>query len=49
MSGGYIKNAVLRAAYFAASDGRSIDHKHLYRAARAEYEAMGKITYQPSR
>jgi len=47
MSGGYIRNAVLRAAYFAADQVKPIHHAHLYRAARAEYEAMGKIAYEP--
>ncbi|HEY5922168.1 MAG TPA: ATP-binding protein [Kofleriaceae bacterium] len=48
MTGGYIKNAALRAAYLAASEGGSITHEHLRRAARAEYEAMGKVSYQPA-
>lgn len=43
MSGGHIKNAVLRAAYFAASQDSPITMLHLRRAARAEYEAMGRI------
>ena len=45
MSGGYIKNSVLRAAYFAADEGVSISQRHLLRAARSEYEAIGKITF----
>jgi SpoVK/Ycf46/Vps4 family AAA+-type ATPase len=48
MSGGYIKNAVLRAAYVAADKDSSIDMRHLVRAARAEYEAMGKVTFGPA-
>jgi hypothetical protein len=43
MTGGYIKNAVLRAAYSAADEGSPIGMHHLWRAARAEYEAMGKL------
>ncbi|HEY5938748.1 MAG TPA: AAA family ATPase [Kofleriaceae bacterium] len=43
MSGGYIRNAVLRAAFLAANDDTSIHHAHLVRAAQLEYEAMGKI------
>jgi SpoVK/Ycf46/Vps4 family AAA+-type ATPase len=43
MSGGYIKNAVLRAAYLAASEGGPITGEHLRRGARTEYEAMGKL------
>ncbi|MBA3460820.1 MAG: ATP-binding protein [Deltaproteobacteria bacterium] len=46
MSGGYIKNAVLRAAYLAADEGSAIGNKHLSRSARAEYEAMGKVAFQ---
>jgi len=46
MSGGYIKNAVLRAAYLAADEGSAISMVHLWRSARAEYEAMGKVAYQ---
>jgi hypothetical protein len=46
MSGGYIKNAVLRAAYLAAEEGTAIGMKHLWKSARAEYEAMGKVAFQ---
>ncbi len=46
MSGGYIKNAVLRAAFLAADQGSAIAMAHLSRSARAEYEAMGKVAYQ---
>ncbi|HEX5061808.1 MAG TPA: AAA family ATPase, partial [Kofleriaceae bacterium] len=48
MTGGYIKNAVLRAAYLAADGGSPINRGHLRRAARAEYEAMGKVSYHPA-
>jgi SpoVK/Ycf46/Vps4 family AAA+-type ATPase len=43
MSGGYIRNAALRAAFLAADEGTSISAAHLERAARHEYEGMGKI------
>lgn len=43
MSGGHIKNAVLRAAYLAVAAGEPISMDHLRRAARAEYDAMGRI------
>lgn len=43
MSGGYIKNAVLRAAYLAAYEQCDISMRHLWTAARTEYEAMGKL------
>jgi ATP-dependent 26S proteasome regulatory subunit len=42
-SGGYIRNAVLRAAFFAADDGGPITQAHLQRAALLEYASMGKI------
>ncbi len=43
MSGGYIKNAVLRAAYLAADEGSPITAAHLTRAGQLELEAMGKV------
>jgi len=46
MSGGYIKNAALRAAYLAAADGNAITMRHLVKAAGAEYAAMGKVVTQ---
>jgi shikimate kinase/IS1 family transposase len=48
MSGGYIKNAVLRAAYLCADEGTPITNANLLRGARAEYESMGKISYRAS-
>lgn len=44
MSGGYIKNAALRAAFMAAHENSPITMTHLERAARMEYEAMGKLS-----
>ena len=44
MSGGYIKNAVVRAAYLAAtSTDRAISQEMLEKAARLEWEEMGKL------
>jgi SpoVK/Ycf46/Vps4 family AAA+-type ATPase len=43
MTGGYIRNAALRAAFFAADRQGIIANADLDRAARLEYEAMGKI------
>jgi hypothetical protein len=43
MSGGYIRNAVLRAAFLAADAETCIDGRFLLRAAQLEYEAMGKV------
>ncbi|MDQ3295428.1 MAG: ATP-binding protein [Myxococcota bacterium] len=45
MSGGYIKNAVVRGAFLAAAANEVITHEHLWRAARAEYESIGKVSY----
>jgi predicted nucleic acid-binding protein len=46
MSGGYIKNAVLRAAFLAAEDGEPIAMRHLVRGASLEYSGMGKVVAQ---
>jgi len=43
MTGGYIRNAALRAAFLAADEGTPIGDVHLEHAARLEYEGMGKI------
>jgi hypothetical protein len=43
MSGGYIRNAVLRAAFLAADEDDAITAHHLTQAAQLEYEAMGKL------
>jgi SpoVK/Ycf46/Vps4 family AAA+-type ATPase len=43
MSGGYIRNAALRAAFLAAEADVAIGAAHLEHAARREYEALGKI------
>lgn len=43
MSGGYIRNAVLRAAFLAAEDESPITMRHMMRAANLEYTAMGKV------
>jgi len=44
LSGGYIRNAVLRAAFLAADERVPIDAARLARAAQLEYEALGKLT-----
>ena len=43
MSGGLIKNAVLRAAFLATEDERPIGHEHLYRAAVTELADAGHV------
>jgi hypothetical protein len=48
MTGGYIRNAALRAAFLAADEGTPIGGVHLEHAARLEYEGMGKIVTPPA-
>ncbi len=43
LSGGYIKNAVVRAAFLAAGDNAAISMSYIERAAEAECEAMGRV------
>ena len=43
MSGGHIRNAVLRAAYLAADRGTTISFETLRKAADIEYREMGKL------
>jgi ATPase family associated with various cellular activities (AAA) len=43
LSGGYIRNACLRAAYLAASDGGALTERHLHRAVALEYQRAGKL------
>ncbi|MCW5808715.1 MAG: ATP-binding protein [Deltaproteobacteria bacterium] len=43
MSGGHIRNAVLRAAFLAAAEGAAIRFDHLKRAAEVEAQAMGRV------
>jgi len=49
MSGGHIKNAVMRAVYLAAAHGVPISIAHLRSAAQAEFDAMGRISTANSR
>ena len=42
-SGGYIRNAALRAAFRAAAGGHAINHETLYDAARAEATELGML------
>lgn len=43
LSGGYIRNAVLRAAFLAAMEGSPVTQGHLERAVRLEYRERGKL------
>jgi len=46
MTGGYIKNAAMRAAFIAAAERGRIYMRHLLRAASAEYASLGKVMTQ---
>ena len=43
MSGGNIKNAVLRAAFFAADAKGALNEERLLRAAEVEMREMGRL------
>jgi hypothetical protein len=43
MSGGYIRNAALRAAFLAAEEQTPLTQGHLERAIRAEFREIGKL------
>ena len=43
LSGGEIRNAVLRAALYAASENRYLEPQDLQRSARAEYKQLGHL------
>ena len=42
VAGGFIRNAILSAAFLAASNGGEITRHHLYRAMRREYHKTGR-------
>jgi SpoVK/Ycf46/Vps4 family AAA+-type ATPase len=43
LAGGHIRNIALTAGFLAAEDGGSIGMRHLVRAARREYQKLGKL------
>jgi hypothetical protein len=43
LSGGYIRNAALRAAFLAAEEGTALLHDHVERAIRMEFRELGKL------
>jgi SpoVK/Ycf46/Vps4 family AAA+-type ATPase len=43
LSGGYIRNAALRAAFLAAEEGTSLTQDHIERAIRMEFREIGKL------
>jgi ATP-dependent 26S proteasome regulatory subunit len=42
LSGGHIKNIALAGAFYAAAGGQVIGSAHLMRAARREYQKLGR-------
>jgi hypothetical protein len=44
LSGGYIRNACLRAAFLAARDGTPLSQHHLNRAVALEFAEVGKLS-----
>jgi SpoVK/Ycf46/Vps4 family AAA+-type ATPase len=44
LSGGYIRNACLRAAFLAAQDETAVHQRHLERAVTLEYAELGKLS-----
>jgi SpoVK/Ycf46/Vps4 family AAA+-type ATPase len=44
LSGGYIRNACLRAAFLAAQDETSLHQRHLERAVALEFAELGKLS-----
>jgi hypothetical protein len=49
MSGAHIRNAAVAAAFLAAAEGAALTQAHLERAARAEYQTMGRVISGPRR
>jgi len=45
LSGGYIRNACLRAAFLAAQDETSLHQHHLERAVALEFAELGKLSH----
>ncbi len=43
MSGGFIRNAALRACFLAADEGSGLAQAHLERAVRSEFREIGKL------
>ena len=44
LSGGYIRNCALRAAFLAAHEGTPLSQQHLLRAIQLEYRELGKLS-----
>ena len=46
LSGGFIRNSALRAAFLAAQEGSALTQAHLERAVRMEYREAGRLAEQ---
>jgi hypothetical protein len=44
LSGGYIRNCAIRAAFLAAHEDRPLSQEHLLRAIQLEYRELGKLS-----
>jgi hypothetical protein len=44
LSGGYIRNSTLRAAFLAAQEEQPLSQSHLIRAIQLEYQDLGKLS-----
>jgi SpoVK/Ycf46/Vps4 family AAA+-type ATPase len=44
LTGGSVRNCVMRAAFLAAGEGATLSQEHLLRAVRLEYRAAGKLS-----
>jgi hypothetical protein len=44
LTGGSVRNCVMRAAFLAAAENATLSHDHLTRAVRLEYRAAGKLS-----
>ncbi|HLL24154.1 MAG TPA: hypothetical protein VK427_18605, partial [Kofleriaceae bacterium] len=44
LTGGSVKNCVMRAAFLAAAENAALSQDHLVRAVRLEYRAAGKLS-----
>ncbi|MCW5806772.1 MAG: AAA family ATPase [Deltaproteobacteria bacterium] len=44
LSGGYIRNCAIRAAFLAAGEGVPLAQRHLLRAIQLEYRELGKLS-----
>ena len=43
LAGGAIKNIALAASFYAAGDGKVVEMRHLWRAARREHQKLGRM------